>query len=338
MDNLRRIGNYFRSPLVACGTLQTACPHPYLHGVDDVPDSFYKLFGRPWGHTGALKRILNADAFILESATEAFDVTVHAGAVESEHAVELTKQKLFHMLGLPGVEGWSEVSAAMLAEGKSVVPLILDPDTPLDPNGISRSHGYHLTGSAEGDGFTCSVYRKQPANSNVPIYVIAGEMDISADEFHALVCDVSFRHNWDDQFHHATAAEVDKNVLLVEWVVKWPWPLAPREYQYLLAPHRLDDGTNLVVAASRPSDKKIHPSSVPVREYFGITGAKSIGPSRCRYCVFYYDDPSLPGRMPAWLEQYVTKQLLPSFPQKVLVGASMYPKDRFGHYSRLSVP
>lgn len=340
MDNLRRVGQYFRSPLVVCGTLQTVVPHPVFHGIEDLPDSFYKLFGRQWGHISTLKKIFDADPFILDGAIDAFEARHQEDPSRQLGIVESTRRDVFHMLGLPGVSGyedhWSENVTVMLREGKTVVPFVLNFDGTDLVQSMESKHGYSLTGTAEGEGFTCSVFRKPAHESCVPVYIITGEMDVSADEFHALVCDVSYRHNWDDQFHYATAVEVENSISMVEWVVKWPWPLAPREYRYLLSPHKLDDGTNLVVAASVRADNQIHPSSVPVREYFGITAAKNVGPSRCRYCVFYYDDPRLPGRMPGWLEQYVTKQLLPSFPKKVLAGARIYPKDRLEHYSQLS--
>jgi hypothetical protein len=276
----------------------------------------------------------------MESAVAAFDHRNPEMSEEPLSPVELTKEKVFHLLGLPVVSGYeghlSESAESLLEQGKAIVPIVLSDLLSGTLDQLKYEHGYSLTGSAEGEGFTCSVFRKHASDSRVPIYVITGDLDISADEFHALVCDVSFRHNWDDQFHHAAAVEVENSVSLVEWVVKWPWPLAPREYRYILSPHRLDDGTNLVVAASVPGEGQVHASAVPVREYFGITAAKPTGPSTCRYCVYYYDDPSLPGRMPTWLEQYVAKQLLPSFPRKVLSGAKIYPRDRFDHYSQLS--
>ena len=275
---------------------------------------------------------------MLETAVEAFESRDEVFQEKSPSPIGTKEPRLFHLLNLPSVSGYenklSNQAEVLLEESKTVVPLVLS--EPLDIRSLEES-GFSLSGFAEGEGFTCSVFRKQSRDSHVPVYVITGELDISADAFHALVCDVSFRRNWDDQFHHATAVEIEKSISLVEWVVKWPWPLAPREYRYVLSPHRFDDGTNLVLAASVPHEAQVHSSSVPVREYFGITGAKATmdNSNRCRYCVFYYDDPTLPGRMPGWLEQYVAKQLLPSFPRKVLSGAKMYPKDRFLHYSQL---
>jgi hypothetical protein len=340
MENIRRFAQYLRSPLVACGTAHAAVPMNPFHGLDDVPDSFYRLFGRPWGQLSALKRIWDSTDFMIESAAEAFDIRHPDTAMENADVIDDTKRRVFHLLGLPAVSGYedrfSESAQSLLEHGKRIVPLVLGSECKSVVQDLHADHGYTLTGSAEGDGFTCQVFRTHPHHSRVPIYVITGELEISADEFHALVCDVAFRHNWDDQFHHAAAVEIEESCSLVEWIVKWPWPLAPREYRYILSPARLDDGTNLVMATSVPVVDQVNPSAVPVKEYFGITAAKPVGPSRCRYCVFYYDDPSLPGRMPSWLEQYVAKQLLPSFPKKVLNGARIYPRDRLLHYSQLS--
>ena len=113
--------------------------------------------------------------------------------------------------------------------------------------------------------------------------------------------------------------------------------MAPREYNYLLTPHALDDGTKLVMATSiHQNDVQTTTckfSAVPVKEYFGITAAKEISPGKCRYCVYYFDDPRLPSKMPGWLESHVTNSLLPSFPKKILAGAKKYPKDRLVVFS-----
>ena len=326
MENLRRLSQYFRSPLVVCGTVQTLwVPHPYS-GVEDLPDAFYKLFGRPWGHISTFKQALNAEMFMIESAVEAFDHRHVEELPGVPGPVEATKQKLFHMLCLPSVpeyaEQFSDTAARLLEESKRVVPFILDPPMDRLEESLREEHGFVQQGSASGPGFTCAIYRKQ--SSSIPVYIIAGELDMSADTFYALAKDVGFRHKWDDQFHHAQAEPIDAETSLVEWVVKWPWPLAPREYKYVLSSHELADGTRLVMASSVPSAQPVHKQAVSVREYFGITASKPVSEHKCRFCVYYYDDPRLPGRMPAWLESYVTQQLLPAFPRKVLIGAGLY--------------
>jgi hypothetical protein len=235
------------------------------------------------------------------------------------------------MLGLPSAPGYSDqfssTAASLLEESKSVVPFILDFPADAIIDTLREEHGFVRQGSATGEGFTCTIYRKHA--SSIPIYIIAGELEMPAATFYALSKDVGFRHKWDDQFHHAHAEPIDETHSLVEWVVKWPWPLAPREYRYVLSSHELLDGTSLVMATSVPSETPVHKQAVAVKEYFGITAAKKITESKCRYCVYYYDDPRLPGKMPGWLEAYVTQQLLPAFPKKVLVGAAMYNASQF---------
>jgi hypothetical protein len=231
-----------------------------------------------------------------------------------------------------------------LNEGKKIVPFILHGGSDDSIEQLVNEFGFHPVGSAAGEGFTCYVYKKD-IDLSAPIYVITGELDISVDEFHALACDIDFRHRWDDQFHHVEASALEPDSILsspslMRWIVKWPWPLAPREYNYILKPYVLDDGTKLVMAASidRVDFCGTSPTDVvPVKEYFGITAAIGISHGKCRYCVFHFDDPRM-GKVPKWIESYVSKTLLPSFPKNILVGASKYPKERLvifsSHYNK----
>ena len=341
METLRRFSQYFRTPLVLCGTVHTLTfPQPPGSHLDDVPSSFYKLFGRPLGYVSNFKNILRPDTFMIESALDALTVKHGRDSVVEESAVEVTKRNIFHMIGLPTVSSHTLTDniEPLLDAGKALVPRILDYNDDSSSPCVFGEHGFHLTGSANGDGFTCNVYRKQTAGA-IPVYIITGILDMSTEMFHALACDIEFRKEWDDQFHHASARLIDSNISLVNWIVKWPWPLAPREYTYIMTPRILDDGTRLVMATSvvgASSSVATKLKAVAVREYFGITAARPVSDSKCRYCLYYFDDPHLPGKMPDWLEQHVTKQLLPSFPRKMLQGAIKYPPDRLSIYSALN--
>lgn len=340
METLRRITQYFRTPLVVCGTVQTIPPpNQVLHDIEDVPTSFYKLFGRYWRHVPAFKQIVRPESLVLESAVQAFKHRHESDEVTVEVPVEAVEQNVFGLLGLPQVDSHklTDNIEQLLNEGKELVSFVLSIEGGELATPINAEHGFHAAGTASGEGFTCAVYRKSAGA--IPVYIITGELDISADTFHALACDIEFRHKWDDQFYHASAKAVSSNnVSLVHWVVKWPWPLAPREYNYLLTPRVMDDGTKLVMATSVAGNRAGSTShkAVPVKEYFGITAAKQISDNRCRYCLYYFDDPRLPGKMPDWLEQHVTQKLLPSFPRKILLGAALYPRERLVNYCSLN--
>ena len=291
------------------------------------------------------KNAVSSGLFINEEAIAAFVTGADDTSLSGSSLMESqTAESVFEELTLPPLQPYADHFTdsveALLAEGKQVVPFILNFATGDVRTQLEADHGFDQKGSATGEGFTCAVYRKS-INGSVPVYVITGDLAISVDEFHALACDVDFRHNWDDQFHHAASDHVENNVSIVQWVVKWPWPMAPREYNYLLSPHVLADGTKLVMATSVSpvgitARSHSHTNAVPVKEYFGITACKPLPSGGCRYCVFYFDDPSLPGKMPAWLEQYVTNQLLPSFPRKILAGAKMYPRDRLTQFAEMT--
>ena len=337
METLLRVGRYFRSPLVVCGTYNSpAIWQGSFVDLDDIPLSFYHLLGRNFGLLLTVKQILALDSPWPESS-----LSETMSDVPSSIPVENDRRLMYTSLRVPSLTDQGHRLTPnierLLEESKGVVPTILDVSLkPVEQERLLRDEcGFALTGSAEGGGFSCSVYRKELGEIGVPVYVITGDLDISVESFHALACDVEFRHEWDDQFHRVDWEPVNDNVRLLRWIVKWPWPLAPRQYTYLLTPHLLEDGTRLVMSASVTEDAELKPllSSVPVKEYFGVTAAKAMGEGKCRYCVFHFDDPRLPGKMPAWVETYVAKSLLPSFPKKILQGVAKYPSDRLEEFA-----
>ena len=319
METLLRIGKYLRSPLVACGTYNTVAP-PYLSmpDLDHVQLSFYHFFGRNFALISNARRILSPATFWAETS-------LNAGYVEREisevtFSPHTTPFSSLSVLPLGNDEFTANIDKLLL-EAKAIVPLVLESDTA----SLLLEHGWTEAGSASGEGFTCSVYRKEFAGL-LPVYIICGDLDISVDTFHRLACDVDFRHRWDDQFHQVTSQSIpqSEDARLMNWVVKWPWPMAPRSYRYVLTPHVLDSKTKLVMAASvtGPSSSTAF-GAVPVKEYFGITAASCRGLSKSRFCVFHFDDPHLPGTMPGWLERYVAQSLLPAFPKKIIAGAKL---------------
>jgi len=338
MENIRRISQYLRTPLVYCGAAQTLVIPQTPSRIDEIPEHFYRLFGKSWEHIVSFKEALRSDAFILRSATGSFNLAPKETQSDSvTNAAGDSGAELFRNLSVARLDSFShtESTSLVLEEGKRIVPLILNWDGKSNiASTMEAEYGFLQAGEAEGPGFTCAVYRKQMKGGRIPLYIISGELDVSSREFHALACDLEYRKNWDDQLHAVSASEIEKNICLVKWVVKWPWPLAPREYTYLLSPHILADGTSLVMSTGidHNREKALDDSAVAVKEYFGITASKSVGEGKCRYCVFYFDDPRLPGQMPAWLEQYVTKQVLPSFPLKLLKGAKGYPAHRLERF------
>ena len=342
---LRRI----RSPLVICAGVKTVeNPSDTFKEKEEFPSSFYRLYGHQMGRLSAIQHVFTPESILNESVK---NLLLH----EEEKTIQTKpsggQPRLIGTLGLPTlrsqVYSYTDNVELLLEEGKRVVPDVLNHDLAEIDNFLCSEHGFFRVGTAAGDGFTCTVYRKSfdtGFRTTVPVYVIMGELDISVDEFHALACDTDFRHQWDDQFHHVESspmdsADVESLTRLLKWTSKWPWPMAPREYNYVLEPHVFDDGTKLVMAASingtEPSDKS-PTKAVPVKEYFGITAAKGTGERKCRYCVFHFDDPRV-GKMPKWIESYVATTLLPSFPKKLIEGAKKYPKDRLvvftSHYN-----
>ena len=337
MEYAIRLSRYLRTPLILCGTSNSiSTPQTNSRDLDDVPRSFYNLFGRNWHNTRTMKRIFTVETILDESIVETISKQEHRPAQEE---VLTEERRLFDSMHLPilnsSVHQYTENIDMLLNVGKQVVPFILHNEVGCIESKLKNEYEFIPVGSAKGEGFTCHVYRKE-LELSTPLYIITGELNISVDEFHALACDIDFRHKWDDQFHEveSTALDGKSDSITLRWVVKWPWPLAPREYNYVLTPHSLDDGSKLVMSASvytKDDDaaEKQSPSKnvVPVKEYFGITAAVGIGEKRCRYCVFHFDDPRV-GKMPKWVESYVSKTLLPSFPKNILAGARLYPKER----------
>ena len=340
---LRRI----RSPLVICAAGKTVeNPSNPFKDRDDFPSSFYRLYGHQRSHVSTIQHVFTPESILNESVKNL--LSVERQKSESVHPSD--HPRLVGGLELPllrsQIYSYTDNVELLLEEGKRVVPDVLNHDLQEIDNYLCSEHGFFRVGSASGDGFTCTVYRKSfdtGFRTTVPVYVIMGELDISVDEFHALACDTDFRHQWDDQFHHVESSPMDTAgeslTRLLRWTSKWPWPMAPREYNYVLEPHVFDDGTKLVMAASVNGAEASNQSTskaVPVKEYFGITAAKGTGEKKCRYCVFHFDDPRV-GKMPKWIESYVATTLLPSFPKKLIEGAKKYPKDRLvvftSHYN-----
>ena len=338
MERLKRIIQYFRTPLVFCATAQTLAIPQGPKKSEQMLDHLQKLLGSSWGNISTWRYVLDWDS-VRKGADVLRPETLRNSRDRGGYVIDDCREPLFHDLSFPrlGECGWkhTENAAGLLDVGKKVVPHILnfqDGDVSIS---VETEFGFSRAGYAEGDGFTCSVFRKEAAGA-IPMYVICGDLRISAAEFHALACDVDFRSQWDEQFHSASVSEIKNNVSLVKWVVKWPWPLARREYTYLLSPHTFSDGTKVVLSTGvLHNEEALDPQAVAVREYFGITAAKSVA-GNCRYCVFYFDDPKLPGKMPSRLEQYVTSQLLPSFPLKLLEGAKKYPPERLKRFGDLN--
>lgn len=313
--------------------------------IDELTERAQKLFGNSWT---IVKQTLISDPFSVD--IRAFGSSIEPLKDHRQPQVyepRAAQEYLFQDLAFPRLNGFTwqygDNASALLEESKRIVPLVLNSNSDGVSTSLESDYGFWCAGSAKGPGFTCSVYRKQTAGSLIPTYIICGDLEIASEEFHALACDVEYRKSWDDQFHAAYGSEIERKVSLVKWVVKWPWPLAPREYTYVLSPHSFQDGSRVVMSTGimdGEGRKPLNSQAVAVKAYFGITASKPLKDSKgkkCRFCLYYFDDPQLPGgQMPSWLEQYVTQRLLPSFPVKLLKGAKSYPPDRLGQFGNLS--
>jgi hypothetical protein len=348
MEYLLNIIKHMRSPLAFCASAKAVdTSWSAFKEKEDVANTFYRIYAGSWERFSGIHNVFTPESTFDQSASQFLRSQRDEEAITSPAPRQI---RVLGMMGLPSLKSaifsYTENVEILLQEGKRVVPDVLNHDLNNLDEFLCSNHGFFRVGSATGEGFSCTVYRKSfdtGHRTTVPVYVIMGDLDITVDEFHALACDTDFRHQWDDQFHHVESFPIDSPqslTRLLKWTSKWPWPMAAREYNYVLEPHVFDDGTRLVMAASVDSaestDSRPISTAVPVKEYFGITAAKAIGDQKCRYCVFHFDDPRV-GKMPKWIETYVANTLLPSFPKKLIEGAKKYPKERLvvftSHYN-----
>ena len=169
-------------------------------------------------------------------------------------------------------------------------------------------------------------------------YCVVGESAVEAQRLHAVLADAENRKHWDKSAVEICGEHGNffSSPVTVFWSVAWPWPLADRFYRFRQSVGASNSNLLTVVCAglSAPVDKKS--SGVFVNDYVSVAAIRAKQDKRSEFCMFYHEDPQLGTAIPAWLENFFSKSLLPDFFNNLIQGANRY--DRMSEYQHQMKP
>ncbi|MDP2438049.1 MAG: START domain-containing protein [archaeon] len=124
-----------------------------------------------------------------------------------------------------------------------------------------------------------------------------------------------YRKEWDQ--HTISCETIEENAedqsSTIYWLVKYPWPLANRDYVFRQRLRLSADHQRYVAckrACAHPS-KKAHSSPVRVVTYRCDVLAQSTEDGGVRYCTLYSDDPG--GSIPSSIVNWAIKTAVPKY-------------------------
>jgi hypothetical protein len=152
-------------------------------------------------------------------------------------------------------------------------------------------------------------------------YVILGKAQSLAKNFHGVFLDVENRKLWDKNVISITK---DQNNV-IEWVSKYPWPLANRKYIFRQSAETIHHHLHVVISAGENTDgsRSVDHAAILVKDYISVTGVKpGKDDQSCEYCTIYSEDAFPSSQIPSWLENQAAKSLLPALTQDIEIQAN----------------
>jgi hypothetical protein len=174
-------------------------------------------------------------------------------------------------------------------------------------------------------------WKYKRANSSVWTFYVEAQMPCDATMLYKTQADLAFRPEWDAYclecriLADAVAATSNETVY---WLVKFPWPLANRDYVYYRRASCADDGTWLLL--SRSAALGAH---VPVRDggavvrvddYFFAGEFIPSAPNQCTVKLVFSDNPK--GSIPSALVNWAATSAVPAFTSNLLSACQKYEK------------
>jgi hypothetical protein len=166
-------------------------------------------------------------------------------------------------------------------------------------------------------------WKYKRANSSVWTFYVEAQMPFDATTLYKTQADLAFRPEWDAYcLQCRLVAEADSNEAIY-WLVKFPWPLANRDYVYYRRAQCAEDGTWLLV--SRSAELGCHvpvTDAVRVDEYFFAGVFAPSGPNQCTIRLVFSDNPK--GSIPSSLVNWAATSAVPSFTTTLTAACQKY--------------
>lgn len=158
------------------------------------------------------------------------------------------------------------------------------------------------------------VILRRPLEGGLFEYLLTGEFpNLNYSDFVCALHDLQYRKDWDTHTGAlGTLVEADERdgSTIIYWLVKYPWPLADRDYVFKQRiVHHEDKKMYVIVkrATSHPS-KPYTSSPVRVVRFRSETAAQETA-TGVRYVSFYADDPG--GSIPTSVVNWAVKKAVP---------------------------
>lgn len=171
------------------------------------------------------------------------------------------------------------------------------------------------------------LYRSRPEDSTLYHYRIEGRLEYSAATFFDVNCDLEYRKEWDGYAKELHVIETCPNIThadVVYWCVRFPFPLANRDYVYHRRVAYLDESKSFIIV-SRAGKHETTPekkNTVRVDQYFSKMVIRPIDPTSCDFRVVYHDD--LKGNIPSAIVNWAVGTGIPSMIQKLQKACESY--------------
>ena len=116
------------------------------------------------------------------------------------------------------------------------------------------------------------LYRSRPEDSTLYHYRIEGRLEYSAATFFDVNCDLEYRKEWDGYAKELHVIETCPNIThadVVYWCVRFPFPLANRDYVYHRRVAYLDESKSFIIV-SRAGSTRLHQRRKILFEWINI--------------------------------------------------------------------
>ncbi|CAH2292154.1 phosphatidylcholine transfer [Pelobates cultripes] len=159
------------------------------------------------------------------------------------------------------------------------------------------------------------IYRLQDQESGLYQYKVYGGLsDCLPELFADVYMDLEYRKKWDQYVNALREVESEEDPVIY-WEVKYPFPLANRDYVYVRERQDLDvDGRKIFVILAKSVSVNHCPEKsgiIRVTAYKQSLAIESDGSSGCKVFMYYFDNPG--GMLPSWLINWTAKSGVPSF-------------------------
>jgi hypothetical protein len=162
---------------------------------------------------------------------------------------------------------------------------------------------------------SCVIFRRFVPSNQLFMYKTLMRMDYSAKDYFTYTKDYEYRKTWDPAVQEVTCVANENDNEVWYWLVKYPWPLDPRDYLfYRRCMDFPDENLHVMVARAVPRDdhgkyRADIKGTVRVQDLVSTAAIRGIGENKMEVLCVYFDDPK--GNIPKSIINWAAEKLIP---------------------------